>query len=111
MLLCARAKRSIGTRSTLKPGTRPKPISSSRKSTESDGKWSNAVLKLGKYSFGIGDRFAHQATAQLRACVKATQHGAEVIPVWNKSNREHLIVGSEPSSVRVAAEAAVRELG
>lgn len=31
-------------------------------------------------------------------------------PVWNKSNREHLIVGSEPSSVRAAADAAVREL-
>src|SRR5258708_27857431 len=69
------------------------------------------MLRIGKYSFGIGDRFAHQAKAQLQACVKASQHGAEVIPVWNKSNREHLIVGSEPSSVRAAADAAVRQLG
>jgi hypothetical protein len=69
------------------------------------------MLLINKYSFGIGDRFAHQAKAQLRACMKAAQHGADVIPVWNKSNREHLIVGSEPASVRAAAESAVRELG
>src|SRR5689334_21963481 len=69
------------------------------------------MLKLAKYSFGIGDRFARQAKAQLRACQLAAEQGAEVIPVWNKSNREHLIVGSEPASVRAAAERAVRELG
>jgi hypothetical protein len=33
-----------------------------------------------------------------------------VIPVWNKSNREHTIIGSEPGSVRASADAAVREL-
>src|SRR6185436_2162715 len=68
------------------------------------------MLTLGKYSIGVGDRFAHQAKAQLRACLKAAEQGVEVIPVWNKSNREHLIVCSEPSSVRAAADAAVREL-
>ncbi|MEK7707459.1 MAG: tagaturonate epimerase family protein, partial [Verrucomicrobiota bacterium] len=36
--------------------------------------------------------------------------GVEVIPVWNKSNREHLIVGSEPAGVRAAAAAAVQAL-
>ena len=41
----------------------------------------------------------------------AAERGASVVPVWNKSNREHVIVGSEPSSVRAAADAAVRELG
>jgi len=41
----------------------------------------------------------------------AAQNGAEIIPVWNKSNREHTIVGSKPGSVRAAAEAAVRGLG
>src|SRR5437016_10114260 len=65
---------------------------------------------LGKYSLGVGDRFARQARAQLRACLKAGEQGLEVIPVWNKSNREHLIVGSEPASVRAAADAAVRDL-
>jgi hypothetical protein len=69
------------------------------------------MLALGKYSIGVGDRFAHQARAQLRACVLAAEAGAEVIPVWNKSNREHTIIGSEPGSVRAAADAAVKELG
>ncbi len=69
------------------------------------------MLSLAKYSFGVGDRFAHQAKAQLRACVRAAEQGVEVIPVWNKSYREHTTVGSEPASVRTAADAAVRELG
>jgi hypothetical protein len=67
-------------------------------------------LTLGKYSLGVGDRFAHQAKAQLRACAMAVQQGAEVIPVWNKSNREHLTIGSEPARTRAAADAAVGEL-
>ena len=69
------------------------------------------MLKLEKFSLGVGDRFAHQAKAQLRACQMAAERGASVVPVWNKSNREHLIVGSEPASVRAAADAAVTELG
>jgi tagaturonate epimerase len=68
-------------------------------------------LTLAKFSFGVGDRFAHQAKAQLRACMLAAQQGLDIIPVWNKSNREHAIVGSKPGSVRAAADAAVRELG
>lgn len=68
------------------------------------------MLTVGKYSFGVGDRFAHQARPQLRACLQAARQGVEVIPVWNKSNREHVTIGSEPSSVRAAADAAVREL-
>ncbi len=66
---------------------------------------------LGKYSIGVGDRFAHQAKAQLEACILAAEAGVEVTPVWNKSNREHTIIGSEPASVRAAADAAVNELG
>jgi hypothetical protein len=69
------------------------------------------MLTLSKYSIGVGDRFARQAKAQLRACMMAADYGVQVVPVWNKSHREHTIVGSEPSSVRVAAAAAVRELG
>ncbi len=68
-------------------------------------------LKLPKFSVGVGDRFAHQAKAQLAACVMAAKAGVEVSPVWNKSNREHMIIGSEPSQTRVAADAAVKELG
>ena len=52
------------------------------------------MLTLAKYSFGVGDRFAHQAKAQLRACMLAAERGADVVPVWNKSHREHTTVGS-----------------
>src|ERR1700720_3314708 len=68
------------------------------------------MLKIEKYTLGVGDRFAHQAAAQLRACQMAADAGVEIIPVWNKSNREHLIVGSEPSGTREAADRAVLEL-
>ena len=40
----------------------------------------------------------------------AANRGVIIVPVWNKSNREHLIIGSEPLSARHAADAAVREL-
>ena len=70
----------------------------------------NHRLKLSKYSIGTGDRFAHQANAQLQACMQALDSGIVVVPVWNKSNREHTIIGSEPASTRLAAEAAVRAL-
>jgi hypothetical protein len=59
---------------------------------------------------GTGDRFAHQAKAQLGACIQALGSGIEVVPVWNKSNREHIIIGSEPASARQAADAAVQAL-
>jgi hypothetical protein len=68
-------------------------------------------LILPKYSVGTGDRFAHQAKAQLQACIKALDSGVEVAPVWNKSNREHSIIGSEPGATRAAADAAVKALG
>lgn len=69
------------------------------------------ALKLSKYSLGTGDRFAHQAKAQLAASVKALELGVELTPVWNKSNREHTIIGTEPTQTRAAADAAVKELG
>jgi len=68
------------------------------------------MLLLEKFSIGVGDRFAHQAKAQLRACQLLAADGAEVVPVWNKSNREHTFIGSEPASVLVAAQAAVNAL-
>lgn len=69
-----------------------------------------SALQLGKFSLGVGDRFAHQAKAQLQACILAQQAGVEVIPVWNKSNREHNIIGSGPATTRAAADAAVKAL-
>jgi len=62
---------------------------------------------LAKFTFGVGDRFAHQASAQLAAFEHARQQGWNVVPVWNKSNREHLTVGSQPPSVLAAAQAAI----
>ena len=70
----------------------------------------NRPCTLGKYSIGVGDRFAHQARAQLEACLIALRNGIEVTPVWNKSNREHTIIASDPSSTRQAADAAVQAL-
>ncbi len=67
--------------------------------------------KLENYSLGVGDRFAHQARAQLHACMMAEAAGLTVVPVWNKSNREHAIIGSKPASVREKADAAVLSLG
>ena len=68
-------------------------------------------MTLPKYSMGIGDRFAHQGKAQLAAFVRARELGIEIAPVWNKSNREHTIVHSEPGSVREEADNAVKALG
>ena len=66
--------------------------------------------KIGKYSFGIGDRFALQGEAQLKAFIRARNEGVDIVPVWNKSNREHLIIGSKPESVRHEADSAVKSL-
>lgn len=69
------------------------------------------MLMLERFSIGVGDRFAHQAKAQLRAFQMLAQEGIDVAPVWNKSHREHTFIGSEPQSVFDAAQAAVKELG
>jgi hypothetical protein len=68
-------------------------------------------MKLGKYSFGVGDRFNHEGEAQLKALIKANKKGVDVTPVWNKSNREHDIVHSEPEGTRIEADNAVKALG
>ena len=67
--------------------------------------------RLPRLSFGVGDRFAHQAAAQLAAFERLEADGVLVAPVWNKSNREHGFVGSQPPSVRAAAAQAVEERG
>lgn len=67
-------------------------------------------MELDRYSFGVGDRFAHQAKSQLAAFQTLEKHGVRLVPVWNKSNREHTFIGSEPQSVKDAAIQAVMEL-
>ncbi len=66
---------------------------------------------LGKYSFGLGDRFGHQGSAQLKAIIEASRHGIEITPVWNKSNREHLTIGTQPADVRIEADQVTRLAG
>lgn len=68
------------------------------------------MSSLGKYSFGMGDRFAHQAMAQLKAIKLAEQVGVHITPVWNKSYREHKTIGSRSEQTRLAADQAVKEL-
>lgn len=65
------------------------------------------MIPLPRLSFGVGDRFAHEAEPQLDAFERLAAAGVVVAPVWNKSNREHSFIGSEPASVRAAAAAAV----
>jgi hypothetical protein len=62
------------------------------------------MKSTGKYSMGLGDRFGHQGAAQLRAITEASSRGVEITPVWNKSNREHNIIGSDPEDVRIEAD-------
>jgi tagaturonate epimerase len=68
-------------------------------------------MSIEKYSIGIGDRFGKEGLAQLRAVQKAEQNGAQVVPVWNKSFREHSIIGTQPADVRAEADLAVRTGG
>ncbi len=69
------------------------------------------MKKLGKYSFGTGDRFGRQGKAQLQAIMDAGSLGIELIPVWNKSHREHTTIGTTPADTRREADEAVRALG
>lgn len=66
---------------------------------------------LGKYSFGVGDRFCHQGKAQLAALIKAKEQGIDITPVWNKSHREHTIIGTKPADTRREADDAVSACG
>jgi len=63
------------------------------------------------YTLGCGDRFGMQGAAQLQAYVDAGKKGVVVVPVWNKSHREHSIVETAPADVRAEADKAVGEMG
>jgi len=69
------------------------------------------MKKLPRFTFGMGDRFGRQGKAQLRAVLDAQSLGMDVAPVWNKSKREHNLIGTEPQSLRDEADAAVLALG
>lgn len=65
-------------------------------------------MNIEKYSLGVGDRFGFEGAAQLRALQKAQAFGINIVPVWNKSNREHNIIGTVPEDTRKAADTAVK---
>lgn len=67
-------------------------------------------MRLGRCSVGIGDRFGREGVALLRAFAMAREAGADVVPVWNKSEREHANLGTAPAAVREEADRAVRAL-
>ncbi|AEJ18237.1 tagaturonate epimerase family protein [Gracilinema caldarium] len=69
------------------------------------------MKQLERFSMGIGDRFGHQGKAQLEALAEAKHLGCTIIPVWNKSYREHSIIHTEPGQVRKEADWAVAALG
>jgi hypothetical protein len=66
---------------------------------------------IGKISMGLGDRFGHQGSAQLKAIIEAGKKGIEITPVWNKSNREHMIIGTQPGDVRKEADNVTAKAG
>jgi len=70
-----------------------------------------AEFSLKKHSIGVGDRFGYQGAAQLAAVRKAVDLGLHVTPVWNKSFREHQIIGTTPQDQRHAANQAIAEFG
>ena len=65
------------------------------------------MRSISKFSMGIGDRFGMEGVAQLRAFQAALDRGVTITPVWNKSNREHSLIGTLPEDVRSEADTAV----
>lgn len=68
-------------------------------------------MTLEQYSVGIGDRFGHEGVPQLEALQLAKNVGVHITPVWNKSYREHSIIGTRPADARDAADRAVKQCG
>ena len=59
--------------------------------------------------FSVGSATVRQrGQAQLRAMQQAEQAGVVIVPVWNKSFREHSLIGTKPDDVRAEADAAVQ---
>lgn len=69
-------------------------------------KWHD--MQLTRFSLGLGDRFGWEGAAQLRAVQLALEKGVLITPVWNKSNREHMLIGTKPDDTRRDADATVR---
>ncbi|HET9130579.1 MAG TPA: tagaturonate epimerase family protein, partial [Terriglobia bacterium] len=84
----------------------------SEKTRSQVGQYYNPIpMKLEKFTLGVGDRFGHEGCAQLKALQQAAREGVNISPVWNKSYREHSIIGTTPADTRKAADEAVRACG
>jgi hypothetical protein len=64
-------------------------------------------MQIEKYSFGTGDRFGKEGKSQLEAIIEINKLGIPVVPVWNKSHREHSIVKTTQAAVAKEAADAV----
>lgn len=70
------------------------------------------MKQLGRFSIGVGDRFGKEGAAQISAAAELKkQAGIDVSLVWNKSNREHKIIGTSPADQRKAADGAIDRTG
>jgi hypothetical protein len=75
------------------------------------GRQKNKRMRIEKFSFGVGDRFGHEGVAQLEA-IRAINHmGVAVVPVWNKSDREHKLTGSSPAELHQTVSALISASG
>jgi hypothetical protein len=69
------------------------------------------MKELGRFSVGTGDRFGREGAAQIAAFTELRTRGVQADIVWNKSNREHNIIGTEPADQQAAAASAVKATG
>ncbi len=65
-------------------------------------------MHLSRFSIGTGDRFGLEGEAQIAAFKALRERGGDADIVWNKSNREHVIIGSSPADQERAAAESIR---
>lgn len=66
---------------------------------------------LSRFSVGTGDRFGREGIAQIEAFRMLAEKGVDASIVWNKSNREHIIIGTGPADQRKSADKAIAATG
>ncbi|HQC16605.1 MAG: tagaturonate epimerase family protein [Spirochaetota bacterium] len=69
------------------------------------------MLQLSRFSIGTGDRFGREGEAQIGAFKDMRAKGGEADIVWNKSNREHVLIGSTPADQEKAASESIKKTG
>src|SRR5436305_1115557 len=67
------------------------------------------MLELAKYSIGVVVRFAHQAKAQLRACMLAADTGAKYLAAVQEAGRIYRHIASCKGEVNFIAEVSMDE--